>query len=375
MRDETPEEMAEKMERVLAPMMALLMPVLSGLQALGFTARHLHPPHIPELIAMLNGRDTDIRPAMATLAVLDCPDNLIAVRDQLLLAAEETSRAFAELREAPQSPQATLHAYRALRHYSRAQEAVYALVWLFPPISDFFLEADARENEDLQARIAASDANRDDVGLMHASNERGMRGGFSIYVPEYYSAGDSYPLIIALHGGSGHGRDFVWSWLRAARSQGAILICPTSREDTWSLMEPDRDSANLQRILAFASERWNIDPARILLTGMSDGGTFTYLCGLHPEAPYTHLAPVSASFHPFLLQTTTPERLKALPIRILHGALDWMFSSDMARQAYLTLSGAGADCSYEEITDLSHTYPTEENVRLIDWLNKQSAAS
>ncbi|MBI1260473.1 MAG: phospholipase [Rhizobiales bacterium] len=362
------------MERVLGPMMALLMPVLSGLQALGFTARHLHPPHIPELIAMLDGRDTDIRPAMATLEGLDCPENLVAVRDQLLRAAAETCRAFDELREAPASPQATLHAYRALRHYSRAQEAVYALVWLFPPISDFFLEADAREDEDLQARIAAAEANREDVGLMHDSNERGTRGGFSIYVPEYYSAEASYPLIIALHGGSGHGRDSVWSWLRAARSRGAILLCPTSREDTWSLMEPDHDSANLQRILAFVSQRWQIDASRILLTGMSDGGTFTYLCGLHPKAPYTHLAPVAASFHPFLLQTTTPDRLKALPIRILHGALDWMFSYEMAREAHLTLSGAGANCSYEEISDLSHTYPTEENVRLIDWLNETSTA-
>jgi phospholipase/carboxylesterase len=35
-------------------------------------------------------------------------------------------------------------------------------------------------------------------------------------------------LVVALHGGSGHGRGFLWSWLRDARSFGAILIAPTS---------------------------------------------------------------------------------------------------------------------------------------------------
>ena len=48
---------------------------------------------------------------------------------------------------------------------------------------------------------------------------------------------------MALHGGSGHGRLFLWSWLREARARGVILVAPTAIGDTWSLMEPDMDSA------------------------------------------------------------------------------------------------------------------------------------
>ena len=63
---------------------------------------------------------------------------------------------------------------------------------------------------------------------MHDHNEPGSRGGFSLYVPEYYTPDRAWPLVMALHGGSGNGRGFLWSWLRDARSLGAILVAPTA---------------------------------------------------------------------------------------------------------------------------------------------------
>ncbi|MGB5092158.1 MAG: phospholipase [Parvibaculum sp.] len=362
--------MSNDVEKVLPPIMALLPSLLDALDALSFTARHFHPPVLPELVAMLEGRDTGLQAQLMVLATLECPSSLAPIQNQLLLAGEQTLKTFDGLRLAPDAPQPALQGYRALRHLTRAQEALYALVWLFPPISDFFLEAGSRQDAPLLAALEAADPERPDVGLMHVNNERDKRGGISIYVPEYYDPASAMPLIMALHGGSGHGRDFVWSWLRAARSHGAILVCPTSRDDTWSLMESDRDFLGLERILAFVGERWNIDRQRLLLTGMSDGGTFSYVAGLNPQSSFTHLAPVSASFHPFLLQTTTPARLKNLPIHITHGALDWMFPAHMAREANAVLTASAANCSYSEIADLSHTYPVEENAALIQWLNE-----
>lgn len=358
------------MEEVLPPIMALLPSLLASLEALSFTARHFHPPVLPELVKMLEGRDATLQAQLMVLASLECPPNIAPIQNQLLLAGEETLKTFDGLRLAPDAPHPALAGYRALRHLTRAQEALYALVWLFPPISDFFLEPAARQDAPLCAALDAVDPERSDIGLMHANNERDKRGGISIYVPEYYDPACAMPLVMALHGGSGHGRDFVWSWLRAARSRSAILVCPTSRDDTWSLMDSDRDFQGLERILAFVGERWNIDRERLLLTGMSDGGTFSYVAGLNPVSSFTHLAPFAASFHPFLLQTTTPARLMNLPIHITHGALDWMFPAQMAREAYAVLTASAANCSYSEIADLSHTYPAEENAGLIDWLNE-----
>jgi phospholipase/carboxylesterase len=99
-------------------------------------------------------------------------------------------------------------------------------------------------------------------------------------------------------------------------------------------MEPEVDSENLSRILAELGRHYALDPARRLLTGMSDGGTFTLLSGLDAASPFTHLAPVAASFHPMMLAMSEPERISGLPIYLVHGALDWMFPVSVGRPVH-----------------------------------------
>jgi phospholipase/carboxylesterase len=105
---------------------------------------------------------------------------------------------------------------------------------------------------------------------------------------------------------------------------------------------------------------------------MSDGGTFTYVSGLEAGSPFTHLAPVSAAFHPLLAQMADTDRTRGLPIHIIHGALDWMFPVELARRAHRALTKAGANVTYREIEDLSHTYPREMNGTLLSWLASTS---
>jgi phospholipase/carboxylesterase len=138
-------------------------------------------------------------------------------------------------------------------------------------------------------------------------------------------------------------------------------------QGTWALTGDDVDTPNILRILEFVRSEWSVDPARLLLTGMSDGGTFTYVSGLEGGSPFTHLAPVSAAFHPLLAQMVDAERMRGLPIHIVHGRLDWMFPPTMAREAQRALSAAGADVTYREIEDLSHTYPREMNAAIMAW--------
>ena len=101
---------------------------------------------------------------------------------------------------------------------------------------------------------------------------------------------------------------------------------------------------------------------------MSDGGTFSYVSGLEPASPCTHLAPVSASFHPMLARMADAERMRGLPIHIVHGTLDWMFPVEIAHSARDALTAAGAAVRYREVEDLSHTYPRDINPELLDWL-------
>jgi phospholipase/carboxylesterase len=132
-------------------------------------------------------------------------------------------------------------------------------------------------------------------------------------------------------------------------------------------MGDDMDSPNLDAMLAHIRSRWNVDGTKLLLTGMSDGGTFSYVTGLRDESPFTHLAPMSTAFHPMLGEMASAHRLDGLPVYVVHGALDWMFPSKMAELAAETLDAKGAEVKLEIIPDLSHTYPREVNARVLDW--------
>jgi phospholipase/carboxylesterase len=352
-------------EAVIDDIVAVLPPLLNGLEALGYVQRHLHPPAFGRVMNAIGAPDEALRKAHDAIGAW--PDQFAGLRERMDIACRETLAAFAGLRDVGRGHGDLVAVFRTLRHVPRAQEALYPLAVQFPPVSNFFLNAARRGDESLLAKLEVGAG--DDTGIFHDQNEPGSRGGFSVYVPEYYTPGRAMPLVMALHGGSGNGRGFLWSWLRDARSEGAILVAPTATGPTWALMGEDDDTPNLLRILDIVRERWTIDPARMLLTGMSDGGTFSYVSGLDGASPFTHLAPVAATFHPLMAQMADTERLQGLHIFITHGKLDWMFPVETARQTRAALSAAGAEIIYREIDDLSHTYPREINAELLGWLN------
>ena len=360
--------MSEDSDELLDATLAVVPALLTALEALGYAGRHLHPPHINQVVEQVAQFRAPLAAGVEAFKEVSWPEHLGRFREHVVDAAGEALQALDALANCTTQSNPVMGAYRALSFNTRAVEKLYPVSFMLPPVSRFFVSDAQREDEDLLAKLAAADPTREEVGIMHASNAATDRGGFSLYVPEYYDPDQTWPLVVALHGGSGHGRSFLWTWLREARSRGVIVASPSSREGTWSLMGPDVDSDNLDGIVEHVGKLWNIDRDRILLTGMSDGGTFSYLSGLRDNAPYTHLAPISASFHPLLLEMASPERLRGLPVYLIHGALDWMFEVDIARTARDALTAAGAQVSYHELEDLSHTYPREENAKILDWM-------
>jgi len=353
-------------ERQADALVVLLQPLLRAYEMLFLVARHFHPPRFDALMTQIGAPDADLKAAREVAR--DALVELGEAGAALDAASDAALQAFSGLRELEDGAGDIMGAFRAFRFVPKGLEALYPLAGLLPPVNRFFLDPALRGDAALQA-LFVREAVHDKVGVMHFATDDGdgERGGFWLYVPEHYSLDRSWPLVMALHGGSGTGRQFLWSWLRDARSRGAILVAPTSVGPTWSLMGPDEDTPNLGRILEFVRSEWSVDPARLLLTGMSDGGTFTYVSGLEASSPFTHLAPVSAAFHPMLAQMVEAERLRGLPIHIVHGRLDWMFPPTMAREAERALSAAGAAVTYREIEDLSHTYPREMNAAIMAW--------
>ena len=351
-------------EAVVDDIVAVLPPLLQSLETLGFVARYLNPPDFGRVMEEAGQPDEGLRAVRPRLS--QWPAEFDGIKTSLEAASDAALAAFDGLRAVQNGNGDLISVFRALRYAARAQEALYALVAKLPPVSQFFVEPSLREDAALLALLARP-ANQT-TGIFHDHNEPGSRGGFSLYVPEYYTPDRAWPLVMALHGGSGNGRGFLWSWLRDARSHGAILVAPTAVGNTWALMGEDIDTPNMMRILDSVRSRWNVDAKQMLLTGMSDGGTFCYVSGLESTSPFTHLAPVSATFHPLMAEMADAERLRGLPIHLVHGRLDWMFPVQVARQTRQLLSAAGANVTYREIDDLSHTYPREMNAPMLAWL-------
>ncbi|MCY4658037.1 MAG: phospholipase [Gammaproteobacteria bacterium] len=263
--------------------------------------------------------------------------------------------------------------FRALGSRSQICPILYPYAGTIGLIHDYFLDERRLGKPSKIEPILSNQQTNVEPGIHHIENERHQKGGFSLYIPETYDSRKSYPLVMALHGGSGHGSRFLWSWIRTARSEDLVLVTPTAVGGTWAIMGQDFDSPNLERILAMVQASIGVDTKKLLLTGMSDGGTFTYTSGCLDSSPFTHLAPFSASFHPMITEFMSSERLQGLPIYISHGALDWLFTVDVAQMAEYTLSASGANVTYREISDLAHTYPEEENPNLVDWFLQTDA--
>ena len=244
-------------------------------------------------------------------------------------------RAFDGFAGAVTQPEPAIAAYRAMGLATQAFAAAYPLAAMLPPVNRFYLEPEVRDNAELQQKLMESDPDKPNVGVMHADNAADSAVAFQSMCRNITKANPA----------SGDGTAW-WQW-----AWPTILVVLASRRALRSLYF-DRPHIGGTNVVAdelrggqSAAVRFGCLCAaalergfhRMLLTGMSDGGTFSYVSGLQSDSPFTHLAPCSASFHPMLLEVVDPARLQGLPIYLMHGVLDWMFPVSVARE------GCGAE--------------------------------
>ncbi|MDD5171364.1 MAG: hypothetical protein PHN75_21290 [Syntrophales bacterium] len=335
--------------------------IIHALMKIEGVSRRLHPFVIPQLKEELIVHE---RPLMTVQeALLDRGRNvmddhtgarLLRVCELVLIAV----RTFGAGRDALQS---FIAVQRALRKAFQAQEALFPLCNDFPEVNRYFLEAGMDP-----VALPQKGERSAETGVFHFGMEQEpyARGSYSLFIPESYTKERNWPLVVALHGGQGHGRDFIWTWLREARSRGFVLLAPSSLGPTWSVLDIGTDGQLLIRHLEEVCSRFRIDRERILITGMSDGGTFALGAGISKDSLYTAMAPVSCVLPPVDMDYAGGRR-----IFWLHGQQDWMFAVSRAVQACRDLSLAGADVKLKVLPDLAHAYPREENDAILSWFD------
>ena len=180
-------------EAVVDDIVAVLPPLLQSLEALSFIARYLNPPDFDRVMATAGEPDTDLRAVRPRLE--QWPADFAHIKTPLATASDAVLAAFEALRVVQNGHGDFASLFRALRYAPRAQEALYALSARLPPVNQFFVDPALHADADLAARLAAP-AN-ENTGIFHNQNEPGSRGGFSLYVPEYYTPDRALPLVMA----------------------------------------------------------------------------------------------------------------------------------------------------------------------------------
>ena len=192
------------------------------------------------------------------------------------------------------------------------------------------------------------------------------RCAYTAYVPEYYRPDHAWPVILALHGGSGNDEDFLWAWLKYAKSRGYLLISGKSFGPTWHPW----DASSVLLMLDDMQSRYTIDSQRILLTGLSDGGSFGYEVGFAFPERFAGLAVVAGILRPHQRSDDTSR----LPVYIAHGEKDQLFPIGYIRAITRTLEEWGHNVTYHEIPDFGHAYPPGENAAILDWFARRTAS-
>jgi len=170
------------------------------LAAMEDVAERLAPERSAALAATIDERFT--RPLAARARDLEAAPapQALAAFDRLFAAgfghARECADLFAGFPAAPPTERIP-RILTSLHHHAQAQEHLYALRALLPALRDYWSPDHA----------PTSDGESPARPALVRMSAGGHHGGFAVYVPEDYDTSRPWPVIVALHGGSGNGRD------------------------------------------------------------------------------------------------------------------------------------------------------------------------
>jgi dienelactone hydrolase len=293
------------------------------------------PPALAILERLLRGDDARVRTLAARL--LPETEDASATRERAKADADPFVRAAVERREPPKE------AMRSLASAVRAGQA--------PP------EWPCGGDAGWASRATAAQRTRGQVPgatlrMMRTPPNEGLP--YVAQVPDDYRGDEPYPLVIVLGGGAGVALEAAQRMDRAFDATGYVAVYPQAIGSWW-------DDASAQAVLALLREvlsDFNIDANRVYLTGVSNGGTGTFLYSTLWPDRLAAAAPLMGA-GVLLLGSRLPslEGVARLPLLFVHGTDDAVIptagSADTvkairradpdARVEMHTLSGRGHD--------------------------------
>jgi len=199
---------------------------------------------------------------------------------------------------------------------------------------------------------------------------RGRPYPLSLFIPAAYDPAKRIGLVVCLHGAGFTGDAYLERW-QARLGEGYLLACPTYPSGAWFTRQAE------ELVLATIRDlrtRYHVDPDRIFLTGMSNGGIGAWLIGMHHAPLFAGVAPMASGLDDVLMPFL--ENLRNTPIYIIHGAKDQVMPVELSRSIARELDRLGYSYIYREHEREhpmagGHYFPKEELPDLVMWLNGQ----
>jgi len=190
---------------------------------------------------------------------------------------------------------------------------------------------------------------------------------YGLYVPPTYDRAKPYALVLCLHGAGFTGDAYLERWQTRLNDE-YMIACPTLPQGNWWTREA---SELVMATLQDVESRYHIDPDRVFLTGMSNGGIGAYLIGSHYATVFAGLAPMASGLDDVLIPFL--ENLRHTPLYIIHGAKDDVMPVQLSRTIAAELTRLGYPFVYREHDRThpiagGHYFPREELPDLVAWL-------
>ncbi len=192
----------------------------------------------------------------------------------------------------------------------------------------------------------------------------------ALSVPLTYQVTKGYGLVVCLHGAGFTGKAYLERW-QTRLGEDYVLACPTVPMGAW--FTRDAEELVLATIRS-VQRRYHIDPDRIFLTGMSNGGIGAWVIGMHDAPLFAGIAPMAGGLDNVLMPFLA--NLRSTPIYIIHGAKDQVMPVELSRTITKELTRLGYPFVYREHDREhpmagGHYFPREELPELMIWLNAQ----
>ncbi|MFP4056131.1 MAG: NPCBM/NEW2 domain-containing protein [Candidatus Brocadiia bacterium] len=213
---------------------------------------------------------------------------------------------------------------------------------------------------------------------------------YSVWLPRDYDPGRKWPLVVQLHGLGGNYR------IGGVRREieDCVVVAPDGRGNTdyklWGMYD-------VLRVVREAKEHYNIDPDRVVMFGISMGGSGSWQIGVHFPDRFAALGPVCGNadhrvwerlwnwgereptwMSPkkrFIEATESPaffaENLVNLPSWPIHGDKDNVVPCGHSRSMVAELEKAGAEVHYVEVPGAGHGVPGDRIAEMLLWLKAQ----